>query len=53
MHPVESLEDMARDVFASDDDLDEFLTFVHTDWQAGLEDFPDVAEHDGLVLLPS
>ncbi|GAA1399624.1 hypothetical protein GCM10009613_55470 [Pseudonocardia kongjuensis] len=35
VHPVGSLDDMARDVFASDDDLDEFLAFVHTDRQAG------------------
>ncbi|SFO31031.1 hypothetical protein SAMN05216207_104328 [Pseudonocardia ammonioxydans] len=36
VQPVESLDDMARDVFSSDDDLDEFLTFVHADRQAGL-----------------
>ena len=36
VHPVESLDDMARDVFTSDDELDEFLAFVHADRQAGL-----------------
>jgi hypothetical protein len=36
VRPVESLDDMARDVFASDDELDEFLAFVHADRQAGL-----------------
>lgn len=36
VRPVESLDDMARDVFTSDDDLDEFLAFVHADRQAGL-----------------
>jgi hypothetical protein len=36
VRPVESLDDMARDVFASDDELDEFLAFVHADRQAWL-----------------
>jgi len=36
VRPVESLDDMARDVFVSDDDLDEFIGFVHADRQAGL-----------------
>ena len=36
VRPVESLDDMARDVFASDDELDDFLAFVHFDRQAGL-----------------
>jgi hypothetical protein len=34
--PVESLDDMARDVFASDDDLDEFLAYTYANRQAGL-----------------
>ncbi|GEL16327.1 hypothetical protein [Pseudonocardia asaccharolytica] len=36
VRPVESLDDMARDVFASDEELDEFLTFVRAERQAGL-----------------
>lgn len=36
VRPVESLDDMARDVFTSDDELDEFLAFVRADRQAGL-----------------
>ena len=36
VRPVESLDEMARDVFTSDDELDEFLAFVHADRQAGL-----------------
>ena len=35
VHPVEPLEDMARGVFTFDDELDEFLAFVHADRQAG------------------
>jgi hypothetical protein len=31
VRPVESLDEMARDVFASDDELEEFLAFVHAD----------------------
>ena len=33
--PVESLDDMAREVFASDDELDEFLAFVHAERGSG------------------
>lgn len=36
VRPVESLDAMARDVFASDDELEEFLALVHADRQAGL-----------------
>jgi hypothetical protein len=36
VHPVESLDDMARDLFASDAELEEFLAFVHAERQAGL-----------------
>ena len=36
VRPVESLDDMARDVFTSDDEVDEFLAFVHAGRQAGL-----------------
>lgn len=36
IRPVEPLDDMACDVFTSDDDLDEFLAFVHADRPAGL-----------------
>ena len=36
VRPIESLDDMARDVFASDDELDEFLTFFRSERQAGL-----------------
>lgn len=36
VRPVESLDDMARDVFASDEELDDFLTFVRADRQVGL-----------------
>jgi hypothetical protein len=36
VRPVESLDGMARDVFATDDELDEFLAFVHAERQAGL-----------------
>jgi hypothetical protein len=41
VRPVESPDDMARDVFSSDEDLEEFLAFVtdarHADlaWRAG------------------
>jgi hypothetical protein len=34
--PFESLDDMARDVFASDDELDEFLVYTYANRQAGL-----------------
>jgi hypothetical protein len=36
VRPVESLDDMASDVFASDEEVDEFIEFVHAERQAGL-----------------
>lgn len=36
VRPVQSLDEMARDVFATDEELDEFLAFVRADRQAGL-----------------
>lgn len=36
VRPVESLDDMARDVFASDDELDEFLAYTYANRHAGL-----------------
>lgn len=35
VRPVESLDDMVCDVFASDEELDEFLAFVYSERQAG------------------
>lgn len=35
VHPVSSLDDMTRDVFATDDELDEFVAFVRADRDAG------------------
>lgn len=36
VRPVESLDDMARDVFTSDAELDEFLAYTYGNRQAGL-----------------
>jgi len=36
VRPIESLDDMARDVFASDDELDDFLAYTYANRQAGL-----------------
>ncbi|MDQ2708280.1 MAG: hypothetical protein M3Z25_11850 [Actinomycetota bacterium] len=36
VRPIRSLDDMARDVFASDDELDEFLAYTYANRQAGL-----------------
>ena len=35
VRPVESLDDMASDVFASDEEVDEFIEFVRAERQAG------------------
>lgn len=34
--PIESLDDLARDVFASDEELEEFLAYTYANRQAGL-----------------
>lgn len=36
VRPVKSLDDMACDVFASDEELDEFVAFVRAERQAGV-----------------
>lgn len=36
VRPIESLDDMARDVFASDEELDEFLAYTYANRRAGL-----------------
>lgn len=36
VHPVESLEDMARDVFSSDEELEEFIAYTYANRRAGL-----------------
>jgi hypothetical protein len=36
VRPVESLDAMACDLFASDEEVDEFIEFVRAERQAGL-----------------
>ncbi|MGQ0777971.1 MAG: hypothetical protein ACT4NY_26770 [Pseudonocardiales bacterium] len=36
VRPVESLEDMARDVFSSDEELEEFIAYTYANRRAGL-----------------
>jgi hypothetical protein len=36
VRPIESLDDVARDVFASDEELEEFLAYTYANRRAGL-----------------
>lgn len=36
VRPIESLDDLARDVFASDEELEEFLAYTYANRRAGL-----------------
>lgn len=36
VRPIESLDDMACDIFASDEELDEFLAYTYANRRAGL-----------------
>jgi uncharacterized protein (DUF2384 family) len=36
VRPIESLDDLARDVFSSDEELEEFLAYTYANRRAGL-----------------